>query len=219
MFGGFIYIYFMRWNIFALGIRKKLYHEKVQTAVGTVHSWLATVTLWCIISIRTMWDAPPGSQHCWLMDNAHLFLKSVTDGQNTSVPNICNYTASGVLKGFKDELHWLINYAALVAPMKSWNRHFIITLALISVIWGEQAMLKCDLVHLRSGLSSRSACLCCPQTEQKTTHFWLSHLGYVCEVHRMNVASVLCSIKSSNTKSLNAMTYEATEECWRGDVI
>lgn len=51
------------------------------------------------------------------MDNAHLFPKSVTDGQHTSAPNNCNYTASGVLKGPEDELHQLFNYAALMASM------------------------------------------------------------------------------------------------------
>lgn len=115
--GGFVCIDFMRWSSFTLGIGKKLYHMKVWTAVGTVHSWLVTVTLRCTISIRAVWHAPPGGQHCWLMDNAHLFPTSVTDGQRTSVHNTCSYTTCGVLKGSTDELHWFIKYAPLVASM------------------------------------------------------------------------------------------------------
>lgn len=73
--------------------------------MGAIHSWLANVALGCIISIKTAWHAPPCKSTL------------LADGKWTTVPNICNYTAAGVLKGAEDELRWPISYTALVASM------------------------------------------------------------------------------------------------------
>lgn len=73
--------------------------------MGAIHSRLATVTLGCIMPIRMACHAPPCKSTL------------LADEQWTAVPNICNYTAAGVLKGAEDELHRPISYTTLVESM------------------------------------------------------------------------------------------------------